>query len=184
MAGTHPTVPGCCKPQCPAWPWALPEIQGQPQLSEHHHPPREGFLPNISSEPTLCQSEPIPPCAVTPIPDQVPLPFPAAPPDPGRGSEVSTQPSPVQAGQSQLSQPGSTGQLLQSLYQLPALLWDCSNSSLSFLCWGHQHWVLFQGQNPLLALLPTALDTTQGMAGFLGWAKLGFRECCNFLGSL
>uniref|UniRef100_A0A8C3DJ49 Keratin 80 n=6 Tax=Passeriformes TaxID=9126 RepID=A0A8C3DJ49_CORMO len=27
-AGTPPTVPGCSKPQCPAWPWALPGIQG------------------------------------------------------------------------------------------------------------------------------------------------------------
>ncbi|XP_071293362.1 thrombospondin-type laminin G domain and EAR repeat-containing protein isoform X1 [Agelaius tricolor] len=30
-AGTPSTVPGCSKP-CPAWPWALPGIQGQPQL--------------------------------------------------------------------------------------------------------------------------------------------------------
>uniref|UniRef100_A0A8D2NIE2 Protein Wnt n=1 Tax=Zonotrichia albicollis TaxID=44394 RepID=A0A8D2NIE2_ZONAL len=31
MAGTSFAVAGCSKP-CPAWPWALPGIQGQPQL--------------------------------------------------------------------------------------------------------------------------------------------------------
>uniref|UniRef100_A0A8C5IDI5 Uncharacterized protein n=1 Tax=Junco hyemalis TaxID=40217 RepID=A0A8C5IDI5_JUNHY len=31
MAGTLPTIPGCSKP-CPTWPWALPGIQGLPQL--------------------------------------------------------------------------------------------------------------------------------------------------------
>uniref|UniRef100_A0A8C9NWH8 Dysferlin n=1 Tax=Serinus canaria TaxID=9135 RepID=A0A8C9NWH8_SERCA len=29
-AETPPTVPGGSKPQCPAWPWTLPGIQGQP----------------------------------------------------------------------------------------------------------------------------------------------------------
>uniref|UniRef100_A0A803WEB2 NRAS proto-onco, GTPase n=6 Tax=Passeriformes TaxID=9126 RepID=A0A803WEB2_FICAL len=32
MAGTPSTVPGCSQPQRPAWPWALPGIQEQPQL--------------------------------------------------------------------------------------------------------------------------------------------------------
>uniref|UniRef100_A0A8C9N7U4 Large ribosomal subunit protein uL11 n=1 Tax=Serinus canaria TaxID=9135 RepID=A0A8C9N7U4_SERCA len=32
MAGTPSTVPGGSQPQCPSWPWALPGIQGQPQL--------------------------------------------------------------------------------------------------------------------------------------------------------
>uniref|UniRef100_A0A8C9NF49 Ectonucleotide pyrophosphatase/phosphodiesterase 7 n=1 Tax=Serinus canaria TaxID=9135 RepID=A0A8C9NF49_SERCA len=48
--GTPPTVPGCSQPQCPAWPWALPGIQGQPQLlwapCARACPPSQGGIPN------------------------------------------------------------------------------------------------------------------------------------------
>ncbi|KFO62526.1 Cartilage matrix protein, partial [Corvus brachyrhynchos] len=48
---------GCSKPQCPAWPWALPGIQGQPQLLWQFHaspcPPCQGTIP---------AQDPIQPC--------------------------------------------------------------------------------------------------------------------------
>ncbi|NWT75238.1 ATS10 metalloproteinase, partial [Prunella himalayana] len=46
-AGTPSTIPGCSKPQCPAWPW--PGIQGQPQLlwapCARACPPSQGTIP-------------------------------------------------------------------------------------------------------------------------------------------
>ncbi|CAN8186542.1 unnamed protein product, partial [Coccothraustes coccothraustes] len=58
MAGTPPTVPGCSQPQCPAWPWALPGIQGQPQLLwapwARACPPCQGTIPH--------SQDPIQPC--------------------------------------------------------------------------------------------------------------------------
>ncbi|NWH97249.1 KSR2 Kinase, partial [Tichodroma muraria] len=47
--GTLSTVPGCSKP-CPTWPWAIPGIQGQPQLlwapCARACPPSQGTIPS------------------------------------------------------------------------------------------------------------------------------------------
>uniref|UniRef100_A0A674HRL8 Kinesin motor domain-containing protein n=1 Tax=Taeniopygia guttata TaxID=59729 RepID=A0A674HRL8_TAEGU len=69
-----PTVPGCSQP-CPAWPWALPGIQGQPQLlwapvPRPAHPPSQEFLPQIPSSPALWQWKPFPlSCPSSPLPN-------------------------------------------------------------------------------------------------------------------
>jgi len=58
-----------------------------------------------------------------------------------------------------------------------ALLWTCSNTSLSFLCWGLQSWMQdsrwgltrAKGQNPLPHPAGHAsLDASQDTVGFLG----------------
>ncbi|NWT99146.1 KSR2 Kinase, partial [Urocynchramus pylzowi] len=63
-AGTPSTVPGCSQPH-PAWPWALPGMQGQSQLNL---PPREPFHPRIPPIPALWQREEevVPPYPVPP----------------------------------------------------------------------------------------------------------------------
>uniref|UniRef100_A0A674GFX4 GRAM domain-containing protein n=1 Tax=Taeniopygia guttata TaxID=59729 RepID=A0A674GFX4_TAEGU len=90
MAGTPPTVPGCSKP-CPAWPWALPGIQGGHPVPGPAHPAREQFLPNLPSIPALWQWEPFPvSCPSRPCPQSLSS-SPGAPSGPARGSELSLE---------------------------------------------------------------------------------------------
>lgn len=63
------------------------------------------------------------------------------------------------------------------LINFMALLQTCSNSSVSFLCWGHQSWLQYsgwsltraEGQNPLpCPAAHTPVDAAQDTFGFLG----------------
>jgi len=66
--------------------------------------------------------------------------FLSAPPGTGSCSKVTLEPSLLQAEQPQLPQPVLVGEVLQPSVHLRGLLWTCSNTSMSFLCWGLQSW--------------------------------------------
>lgn len=73
-------------------------------------------------------------------------------------NNISSEPSFLQPEHPQLFQPFLAGEVLQSFNQQQSLLWTCSSTSMSFLCWGHQSWMQHctgfsseqtGGQNPL-----------------------------------
>jgi len=58
-------------------------------------------------------------------------------------SEISLDPSPFQEEQAQLPQPSWQEKSSNALNIFTALLWTCSNSPTSFLCWGSQAWTQY-----------------------------------------
>ena len=136
------TRPGCSKPP-PAWPWTLPGM-GQPQLlwamCARASPSPQG---RISAKPVLCQQKAIPLIlAFQALFQGTPSSLLGAPSGTGSGSELSLEPSCLQAELPQLSQPGS-GQrgsspwsisLASSCYKYILWYWLFTNVRVDTIC--------------------------------------------------
>ena len=115
-AGSPTTRPGCPEPH-PTWPWIPPEMSihnflGQP-VQVQHHPLCEKLPPNIQPKPPLPQFKTIPPCSITIHLSKQPfslLIIHSLQVLEGH-SEVSPEPSLLQAKQAQFPQPFFIGEM-------------------------------------------------------------------------
>ena len=144
-AGTPSTSPGCSKIR-PTWPWArgggaatasLGNLgQGLTTLRVKNF----FLISNLNL--SCCSLKPL--LLVLSLHALVKSPSPPlsqAPSGTGSCSTVSPEPSLLQAEQPQLPQPVLIAEGFQPSDHCWGLLWPCSNSSRSVLCWGLQSWM-------------------------------------------
>jgi len=171
-AGTPPSRPRCSQPH-PAWPGVLPG-RGDPQphwaVCSSVSPLSVKNFSLISSLnlPVYFQFKTFSPLSVATYPSKKSLPrFPVGPFRPCKLTSdpytVSSEPSFLQAEDPQLSQPVLVREVLQPSKKPCGLLWICSNSSKSFLCWGPMFWSrISSGSNNkgLIGFKGNSLSTT------------------------